>query len=263
MIAFCFLLSCDEVCRIDWGVEDSHAIWRAPLTWSSLCSCEGVRSDIDPSSRPLSTPPHLRRTYPASIPLLQRPLRNITISSPCRLWIWRVQCRVVRRIRGQNLHLNRSIALPVVTRRCAHSQVVVITFLQARRDINLLESALEDLQSGEGLVEGDFMAGFVDAEEGEETGLLDLAMDDAVAGCDVREAGFRVSGGVNNVRDDLAAEPVAVVVPGRTLVLLLGENWGSLRIAIVEHDLDACSKQLPASLNRTGLTVVVTRVTEC
>ena len=139
----------------------------------------------------------------------------------------------------------------------------MITLLHACRDINLLQSALEDLQSGEGLVEGDFMARFVDAEKGEETGLLDLAVDYAIASRDVREAGFRVAGGVDHRRDDLAAEPVAVVVPGRALVLLLEDTWENLRIAIVEHDLNTRSEQLPASLNRTGLTVVVTRVTEC
>lgn len=54
--------------------------------------------------------------------------------------------------------------------------------------------------------------GFVDAHEGEVVALLGDAVDDGVGGGDVGEAGGGVAWGVDVVRDDLAAYPVADVV---------------------------------------------------
>jgi len=56
------------------------------------------------------------------------------------------------------------------------------------------------------------MTGFVDADEGEELGLLDLAVYDVVGCADVDVASGRVAGGSNHVGDNFAADPVADVI---------------------------------------------------
>ena len=72
-----------------------------------------------------------------------------------------------------------------------------------------LDRALEDGEGGKGLVVGDFVAGVVDAGEGEAASLLCLAVNDGVRGRDVDVAGGRGAGDVNGVVDGFAAEPVA------------------------------------------------------
>lgn len=62
------------------------------------------------------------------------------------------------------------------------------------------------------MVEGDFVAGFVDADEGEVGGLFDLAVGDVVGGREVGVAGGGEAGGVVVFGDDFIAEPVADVV---------------------------------------------------
>jgi hypothetical protein len=56
------------------------------------------------------------------------------------------------------------------------------------------------------------VARFVDAEEGEQAGLLDLAVDDAVTRGDVGEASVAETGGVDLVGYNLSTAPVAVVI---------------------------------------------------
>lgn len=78
-------------------------------------------------------------------------------------------------------------------------------------DVVAGDGAFENGEGGEGLVVGDFVAGVVDAGEGEGTGLFCLAMDGGVGGADVDVA--RGGGGVGEegVVDGFAAEPVACV----------------------------------------------------
>ena len=86
--------------------------------------------------------------------------------------------------------------------------------LLPRGDVLEAEHALEHLEGGFGLVEGDLVAGFVDAGEGEIAVLADFA----VLGAGDREggvAGFGEVGGVGVVDAEgggFAAEPVADVV---------------------------------------------------
>lgn len=77
-------------------------------------------------------------------------------------------------------------------------------------DVVAVDGALEDGESGQGLVVGDFVAGIVDAREGEGAGLLCLAVHDEVGGGDVDVAGGGVGAGdTDGVVDGFAAEPVA------------------------------------------------------
>ena len=76
-------------------------------------------------------------------------------------------------------------------------------------DIVGVDGALEDGEGGEGLVVGDFVAGIVDAGEGESAGLFCLAVDDEVGGGDVDIAGGVGAGDADGVVDGFAAEPVA------------------------------------------------------
>ena len=79
------------------------------------------------------------------------------------------------------------------------------------------------------------MTRLVDAKEREETRLLDLAMDNAIAGADIGESSLRVARRIDHVSHNLSTEPVAVVI----------------RITIVQHDLNARIEQLLASRNGT------------
>jgi hypothetical protein len=108
--------------------------------------------------------------------------------------------------------LNCSITLSIRASRGAYSFVALADLFLACRDINLLQGTLEDFQRSKRLVERYFVARLVDAQEGEETRLLDLAVDNVVAGGDVGEAGIAVAWSVNLVSDNLSSEPVAVVV---------------------------------------------------
>jgi energy-converting hydrogenase Eha subunit B len=80
------------------------------------------------------------------------------------------------------------------------------------RDILPGEGSLEQLQRSERLIEGHFMTGLVDTYEAVKIALTDLAMYDAVGGCNVDEAGVLVAACVDFFGNNLAAEPVAVVI---------------------------------------------------
>jgi hypothetical protein len=114
-----------------------------------------------------------------------------------------------------NTELNRRITLPIRT-LCWPSSVIAPALRHIdfpRRDILAVDGALEDRQSSEGLVEGNFVARFVDTDEGEFRGLFHLPVGDAVGGEKIDEAGF---GGevvvVDFFGDSLASEPVAIVI---------------------------------------------------
>jgi hypothetical protein len=127
----------------------------------------------------------------------------------------------LRRVRWQHLHLNRSITLSKRASRGAYSLVALADLFLACRDINLLQRTLEDFQRSKRLVERYFVARLVDAQEGEETRLLDLAVDNVVAGGDVGEAGIAVAWSADLVGDNLSSEPVAVVVTVHLISMLV------------------------------------------
>lgn len=60
--------------------------------------------------------------------------------------------------------------------------VPLISLILPGSDVQAVNGTLKDLERDEGLVEGDFMAGFVDTGEGERGSLAHLAVDDVV-GC--------------------------------------------------------------------------------
>lgn len=82
----------------------------------------------------------------------------------------------------------------------------------ARRNVLALDSALEDLERGERLVERHFVAALVDPHKAESAGLLDLAVGDVVGRDEVRVPGAAEAARVDFVCNHFAAQPVAVVV---------------------------------------------------
>jgi hypothetical protein len=162
----------------------------------------------------LPTPRHLKRLHdPPCLPLSKTPSFH-SLNSPRGLRIRRVQHRVIRSVLRRHLELDRRVALSVRARRRADRLVRCVDLAAAGLDINLLEGALEDLQRREGLVERNFVAGLVDAQEGKETRLLDLPVYNVVRCRDVDKACRGVAWSVNQVRYNLAAKPVAVVIAG-------------------------------------------------
>lgn len=69
-----------------------------------------------------------------------------------------------------------------------------------------MDGAVEHFEGCEGLVEGDFVAGFVDADESEVGGLFDLAVGGGVGGAEVGVAGGGEAWGLVFVGDDFIAE---------------------------------------------------------
>jgi hypothetical protein len=162
----------------------------------------------------LRAPRHLKRLYnPPCLSLPKTPALH-ALNSPRGLCIRRVQHRVIRSVLRRHLKLNRRVALSVRARRRADRLVRCVDLAAAGLDINLLEGALEDLQRREGLVEGNFVAGLVDAQEGKETRLLDLSVYNVVRCRDVDKACRGVAWSVNQVGYNLTAKPVAVVIAG-------------------------------------------------
>jgi hypothetical protein len=162
----------------------------------------------------LPTPRHLKRLHdPPCLPLPNAPALH-ALNSPRGLCIRRVQHRVIRSVLRRHLELDSRVALSVRARRRTDRLVACIDLASASLDINLLKGALEDLQRREGLVEGDFVAGLVDAQERKETRLLDLPVYDVVRCRDVDKACGGVAWSVNQVGYNLAAKPVAVVIAG-------------------------------------------------
>jgi hypothetical protein len=162
----------------------------------------------------LPTPRHFKRLHdPPCLPLPKTPALH-TLNSPRGLCIRRVEHRVIRSVLWRHLELDRRVALSVRARRRADRLVACIDLAAAGLNINLLEGALEDLQRREGLVEGNFVAGLVDAQEGKETRLLDLPVYNVVRCRDVDKACGGVAWSVNQVGYNLAAKPVAVVIAG-------------------------------------------------
>lgn len=79
------------------------------------------------------------------------------------------------------------------------------------RDVQAVDGAINHLERYKGLVEGDFVTGFVDADERESACCLDLAMYYVIGRSDVDEAGRAVSVGWNvrkSFGEGLATEPV-------------------------------------------------------
>lgn len=87
------------------------------------------------------------------------------------------------------------------------------------------------------------MAGFVDAHKGEVVGLLDLAVDAAVRGGDIRVTGVGVAGGGDERGEGLDADPVADVVG----------------VAVVEDDVDARGDERGERGGRVWVAGVVAR----
>ncbi len=96
---------------------------------------------------------------------------------------------IIRRIRWQNLKLNRRVPLPVFTLLGSHSQIPLSRHILPRSYIQAINSPLKHLQRGKRLVERHFMTRFVDANERELAGLFDLPVYEGVARCQVRVAG--------------------------------------------------------------------------
>ena len=166
-------------------------------------------------THPPSSPALAKHSRPPQIPpvpLPQRPPQSAGRSAPRRLRIRRIQPRIVRRIRRRNPKLHRAVALAIRTGRRAYRLTPLTTRLFTRRDIHLLQRALENLQGSERLVKRHFVAGLVDAQEGKEPRLFDLAVYNVVAGANVRKTGRGVACRVDHRGDDLPAEPVAIVV---------------------------------------------------
>ncbi len=75
-------------------------------------------------------------------------------------------------------------------------------------DVESCNGSFKDFKSYQRLIEGYFVARFVDAHKAESAALLDLAVDDAIACGDVDVACFIKTGLVDFERDDLASKPV-------------------------------------------------------
>lgn len=141
--------------------------------------------------------------------------------------------RVISRVTRQHIELHRGIPLAIRARRGSHSHIPRPRDLRSCRDIQAGDGALEDGERGEGLVEGDFVAALVDADEAELGALFDLAVRDVVAGDEVDVAGGGEARGADLVGDDFAAQPVAVVVG------VAGEHDdGEVLLDECEHVLD-------------------------
>ena len=88
-----------------------------------------------------------------------------------------------------------------------------------------VDGALEDGECGQGLVVGDFVAGIVDAGEGEGAALLCLAVDDEVRGRDVDVAGGPGAGDADGVVDGFAAEPVTWLAVSLSFIERMKARW--------------------------------------
>ena len=176
-------------------------------------SSPATQSLFSPNSLPhLPKPNPVRPNLPRQRPL---PLTPHLLPAPTTLRrIRRPRRRIVRRPVRHHLHLNRAIPLDQSRLRRPLGQIPAPhTHLRlARRHVHPRYYSFKHLQRDHGLVERHLVPGFVDTDECEVVGLLDLAVHDAVGGGDVGVAGGREVRRVDLVGHDLAAEPVAVVV---------------------------------------------------
>lgn len=148
-------------------------------------------------------------------PLLHNPLtttrtpqhRPLQLLLPRCHRIRSIQSSIIRTIRGQHLKLNRLIALSIRTLLRSNSQISLILINTNFTSLNILPSnnTFEDFERSQGLIEGNFVAGFVDAGEGEESGLFYLAVDYGIGGRNVGIAGEGEIGCVYFVGDDFSA----------------------------------------------------------
>lgn len=138
-----------------------------------------------------------------------RPLHCPQFISLSRL----IRRSIISRIRRENLKLNRAIPLSVCTLCCSFCQVLRSWGNFTSCNILSADRPLEDLQCYQRLVEGDFVAGFVDTRECKFTSLLDLAVDDVVGCCNIGISSAVKACCVDFVRYELASKPVAAIVP--------------------------------------------------
>jgi hypothetical protein len=132
---------------------------------------------------------------------------------PLQRRIWLIRRSIISLCIGNHTKLNRRITLPIRTRGRSLRNIIRLWYIHfPRRDILACDGALEDRESREGLVEGHFVAGFVDADEAEFGGLLYLPMGDTVGGLDVDETGLGEVVVVDLLSDGLPSDPVAVVI---------------------------------------------------
>lgn len=97
-----------------------------------------------------------------------------------------IESRVVSSGTDSNvIELDSAVALSVGTLGRANSLVTTANSPLSRGNVLAADGAVEHLKRGERLVVRNLMAGFVDADKGEFAGLLDLAVNNAVRGCDV------------------------------------------------------------------------------
>ena len=119
------------------------------------------------------------------LPLLHTPLRHLHAPLPTPLsrmprrltFIRLVRRGVVNRIHAHDLILHRGVAVEEGAGFGAGGGVRAEAGdgLGAGGDVEAVNGAVEESEGGEGLVEGDFVAGLEDAGEGEVGGLFDLA----------------------------------------------------------------------------------------
>lgn len=164
-----------------------------------------------PSNNTLKPLPKLKLLPRAQNP--RPPLLQFHLRHPLTRYIIRsISSSIIRTIRRQNLKYQGGISLSEGTlHRSFRDWISSGDILQSGCDVFSLDSSVEEFQCSERLVEWDFVAGFVDAREGEEAGLFYLAVDYGVGGGDVCVSCARVSWGTNFIGYYFIAEPVAAV----------------------------------------------------
>ena len=157
------------------------------------------------------------RIHPSRLRLHRAPTRRQrrrALPTNTRHRVWPERSLVVRRINVQHVMLYSSRTL--LERRVLGALGVIAAAFRdvhlARLDVLAVDRAVEDGERRDRLVEGDFVSGVVDAHETELVALSHLAVDDVIRGGDVDVACFGEARSVDQVRDDLAAEVVAIVV---------------------------------------------------
>lgn len=142
----------------------------------------------------------LLHTSTSSIPPQQWPLQ-FCLRETYR--VWSIQSGIICTVWWQNLELHRCVTFSVRTLLRSRRQVsfIAINANQSTFDILSSNNSFEDFKRGKRLVEGNFVTGFVNAGEGEETWLFYLAVDDRVRGGYIGVAGEGEVGGVYFFRD--------------------------------------------------------------
>ena len=108
------------------------------------------------------------------------------------------------------LHSRSPLTIRALRRARSFETAALGNFRRTGGDVEAGDRTLEHLQCYYWLVEGYFVAGLVDACEGEVCALLDLSVHDGVGGADVGVAGACPAGWVDFVvYDCFVADPVA------------------------------------------------------